>query len=153
MTTIIIGLLILGALGYYILKKQKQTQTELNVEDGEDISESVYAPEPNEIYLNDLPDSKSNVKDRIIVPVKQVAETPEVEAKVVETPEVPEVEVTEVPEVEVTEVEVTEVEVPEVKKEKRKWYNNGKIQKLVPISEIKSLPKTFKKGKLKKGDK
>ena len=33
-------------------------------------------------------------------------------------------------------------------KVKRHWYNNGKTQKLVPEGEI--LPKTWKKGKLKK---
>jgi hypothetical protein len=38
-------------------------------------------------------------------------------------------------------------------KVKRHWYNNGKTQKLVPEGEEKALPKTWKKGCLKKSEK
>jgi len=37
-----------------------------------------------------------------------------------------------------------------VKKTKRHWYNNGKSQKLIFEGSEDSLPKTWKKGKIKK---
>ena len=49
---------------------------------------------------------------------------------------------------------VTEAHIKEKSKStpkvKRSWYNNNKTQKLVAEIEVAKLPKTWKKGKLKK---
>lgn len=134
----IILVVAIGTIGVYFYNKKNGGQF------NEELAKEIYKVDPKVQHVKEAAtDYVQDLKDKVEDIVEDVKEDIE---DVVETAEEA---VQEVKKVVKKKTKKAEAKV----KEKRSWYNNGKSQKLVPVSEVDSLPKTWKKGKLQKGDK